>query len=47
MGREEYHFITNVHVGDKTYTLEDTKGPSYTKEQAEAMLEAARSLKPK
>jgi len=47
MGREEYHFLTNVKVGDKAYSLENTKGPSYSKEQAEAMLKAARSMKAK
>jgi hypothetical protein len=47
MGREEYHFLTNMKVGDKAYSLENTKGPSYTKEQAEAMLKAARSMKAK
>ena len=47
MGREEYHFLTNVKIGDAEYSLENTKGPSYTKEQAEAMLKAARSMKAK
>lgn len=47
MGKEEYHFAVLVKVGGTSWVLEDTKGPSYTKEQVQAMLKAAKSLKGK
>jgi hypothetical protein len=47
MGKEEFHFLTNVKLGEAVYSFENTKGPAYTREQAETMLKAARSLRAK
>ena len=33
-----------VQVGDKTYGVEDNKGPRYTQEQVEAMMKSAKAL---
>lgn len=43
-GASEFHFVINVKVGDKTYSIEDVKGPAYTKDQCEFMLKCARTL---
>jgi hypothetical protein len=40
----EFHFVVNIKVGNKTYCIEDVKGPNYTKEQCEFMLKCAKSL---
>jgi hypothetical protein len=44
MGKSEFHFVANVNVGDTTYGAEDTKGPVYTKEDAELMLKCFQTL---
>jgi hypothetical protein len=41
----EFHFVVNIMIGNKTYCVEDVKGPNYTKEQCELMLKCAKSLK--
>lgn len=43
-GNAEFHFVANIKVGEKVYSCEDEKGPRFTKEDAEAMLKAAKSL---
>jgi hypothetical protein len=43
-GQSEFHFVLNVKVGDKTYGIEDNKGPRYTQEQVEAMVKSAKAL---
>jgi len=40
----EYHVLSNVKVGSKTYSCEDAKGPLYTQRDAETMLKACQSL---
>ena len=44
MGKSEFHFLTNVKVGDKTYGIEDNKGPSYTADQVKMMVASAKGL---
>ena len=46
-GRAEFHFYHLKKIGDKEYTIENTKGPTYTKAQCINMLRAAQSLKAK
>ena len=47
MGKSEFHFVANVKVGSSTYGAEDTKGPVYTKADAELMLKCFQTLKAK
>ena len=47
MGKSEFHFVANVKVGKTTYGAEDTKGPVYTKANAELMLKCFQTLKAK
>jgi len=47
MGKSEFHFVTNVKVGNSTYGAEDTKGPVYAKDNVELMLKCFQTLKPK
>jgi hypothetical protein len=47
MGKSEFHFVANVKVGNSTYGAEDTKGPVYTKANAELMLKCFQTLKAK
>jgi len=46
-GRSEFHFVSHVTVGGKTYRCEDTKGISYTQSEVQAMLTACRSMTPR
>jgi hypothetical protein len=43
-GQSEFHFLINAKVGDKTYGVEDNKGPRYTQEQVEAMVKSTKTL---
>lgn len=47
MGKSEFHFVANVKVGNSTFGAEDTKGPVYTKANAEQMLKCFQTLKAK
>jgi|GEM_PF-1491736 len=47
MGKSEFHFAANVKAGATTYGAEDTKGPVYTKADAELMLKCFQTLKAK
>lgn len=47
MGKSEFHFVANVKTGGTTYGAEDTKGPVYTKADAELMLKCFQTLKAK
>ena len=47
MGKSEFHFVANVKAGNSTYSAEDTKGPGYTKANAELMLKCFQTLKAK
>jgi hypothetical protein len=47
MGKSEFHFVANVKVGNSTFGAEDTKGPVYTKANAESMLKCFQTLKAK
>ena len=47
MGKSEFHFVANVKAGSATYGAEDTKGPVYTKADAELMLKCFQTLKAK
>ena len=47
MGKSEFHFVANVKAGNSTYGAEDTKGPGYTKANAELMLKCVQTLKAK
>jgi len=42
-GQPEFHLLVTATIGGEAYYFEDSKGPSYTREQVEAMLEACRS----
>jgi len=44
MGKSEFHFVANVKAGGTTYGAEDTKGPVYTKADAELMLKCFQTL---
>jgi hypothetical protein len=44
MGKSEFHFAANVKAGPTIYGAEDTKGPAYTKADAELMLKCFRTL---
>jgi hypothetical protein len=44
MGKSEFHFVANVKAGATVYGAEDTKGPVYTKADAELMLKCFRTL---
>ena len=44
MGKSEFHFVANAKVGGTTYGAEDTKGPVYTKADAELMLKCFQTL---
>lgn len=43
----EFHFLANVKVGNKMYQCEDVKGPTFTKQQVQDMLNSCKSLKVK
>jgi len=47
MGKSEFHFVANVKVGNSTYGAEDTKGPVYSKANAELMLKCFQTLRAK
>ena len=47
MGKSEFHFVANVKVGTSIFGAEDTKGPVYTKANAEQMLKCFQTLKSK
>lgn len=47
MGKSEFHFVANAKAGNSTYGAEDTKGPVYTKANAELMLKCFQTLKAK
>lgn len=40
----EFHFVTNVKVGDAVYGAEDAKGVAYTRAEIDLMLRCARTL---
>jgi len=42
-GQKEFHLLATTTLGGEAYYFEDSKGPSYTQEQVEAMLEACRT----
>jgi hypothetical protein len=44
MGKTEFHFLAAQKIGGEDFSCENTKGPSYTQAQIEAMLEACKSL---
>jgi hypothetical protein len=44
MGKSEFHFVANVKAGGTTFGAEDTKGPVYTKADAELMLKCFQTL---
>jgi hypothetical protein len=44
MGKSEFHFVANVKVGNSIYGAEDTKGPVFTKADAELMLTCFQTL---
>ncbi len=46
-GQSEFHFVCNVKVGEKTYGIEDNKGPRYTNDQIDTMVKDAKDLKAK
>lgn len=46
-GQAEFHFLANVKVGDKTYGVEDVKGPRYTKADVEMMVQCAKTMQAK
>jgi hypothetical protein len=44
MGKSEFHFAANVKAGGAAFGAEDTKGPVYTKADAELMLKCFQTL---
>lgn len=44
MGKNEFHFLANVKVGEETFSCEDSKGPTYTRAQVDTMLAACKSI---
>ena len=44
MGKSEFHFAANIKAGATTFGAEDTKGPVYTKADAELMLKCFQTL---
>ena len=44
MGKSEFHFAANVKAGGTTFGAEDTKGPAYTRADAELMLKCFQTL---
>jgi hypothetical protein len=42
---EQYHFAYQVKIGGLTYSLENAKGITFTKEQIEIMIKSAESIK--
>ena len=44
MGKSEFHFVANVKASGTTFGAEDTKGPIYTKADAELMLKCFQTL---
>lgn len=45
--KPEFHFYSIVKAGNTSYVVEDIKGDLFTKEEAQTMLDAAKSIKPK
>jgi len=43
-GQSEFHFVANVTVGDKTFSAEDNKGPTYSQADVEQMLASFKTL---
>jgi hypothetical protein len=43
-GQSEFHFALNVKVGDKTYGVEDNKGPRYSEDQINEMVKSAKAI---
>jgi hypothetical protein len=44
MGKSEFHFAANMKIGGAVFGAEDTKGPVYTKSDAELMLKCVQTL---
>jgi hypothetical protein len=44
MGKSEFHFAANVKAGSAVFGAEDTKGPVYSKADAELMLKCFQTL---
>jgi len=44
-GQPEFHLLATATLGGEAYYFEDSKGPSYTREQIDAMLEACRTAR--
>lgn len=45
MSKNEFHFLATIKVGDAEFSCENSKGPTYTQAQIEAMLAACKSIK--
>ena len=44
MGKSEFHFAANIKAGGTMFGAEDTKGPVYTRADAELMLKSFQTL---
>jgi hypothetical protein len=47
MGKSEFHLLVNAEGGESGFECQDSKGPSYTEAQAQAMFKACKTLAPK
>ncbi len=47
MGKGEFHLLVNAEGGESGFECQDSKGPSYTEDQAQAMFKACKTLAPK